>query len=133
MNGGVFWTMRVPKTSVTIHPGAGDARFAASDLAMFDYFTEVNSILRDGSAPIVAATAGVDIRWTGTGERLQVENETADFGGQYENASPLIAWSATNADGYFFSTANSSSTTARHAFTAHMRNSVFHSGPTAPQ
>jgi hypothetical protein len=125
--------MRVPKTSVTIHPGAGDARFAASDLAMFDYFTEVNSILRDGSAPIVAATAGVDIHWMGTGERLKVENDAADFGGQYENASPLIEWSATAADGYFFSTANSSSTTVRHAFTAEVRNGIFHGGPTVLQ
>jgi hypothetical protein len=126
MNGGVFWTMRVPKTSVTIHPGVGDARFAASDLAMFDYFTEVNSILRDGSAPIVAATASVEIHWTGTGERLQVDNDTAGFGGQYENASSMIEWSAENTDGYFFSTVNSSETTVRHAFTAHVRNGVFH-------
>ena len=118
--------MRVPKTSVTIHPGAGDARFTASDLAMFDYFTEVNSILRDGSAPVVAATVSVDIHWMGTGERLKVENDTADFGGQYENASTLIAWSATNADGYFFSTANSSETIVRHAFTAKVRNGVFY-------
>jgi hypothetical protein len=117
--------MPVPKTSVTVHLGAGDAHFTVSDLAMFDYFTNVNSILRDGSAPIVDATASVDIQWTGTGERLQVDNDTAGFGGQYENASGSIEWSAENAEGYFFSTVNSSETTVRHAFTAHVRNGAF--------
>jgi hypothetical protein len=120
--------MPVPKTSVTIHPGGGDAHFTVSDLAMFDYFTEVNSILRDGSAPIIDATASVDIQWTGTGERLQVDNDAAGFGGSYENAgeTATIEWSAENAEGYFFSTNNSSETTVRRAFTAQVRNGVFH-------
>jgi hypothetical protein len=126
VDGGVFWTLPVPKKSVKVKPGRGDAQFTVSDLVMFDYFTEVNSILRDGSAPIVDATASVDIQWTGTGERLKVDNDQAGFGGQYENASTTIEWSAENADGYFFSTANSSMTTVRQAFTAHVRNGVFH-------
>jgi hypothetical protein len=125
VDGGVFWTMPVPKKSAKVKPGRGDAHFIASDLAMFDYFTEVNSILRDGSAPIVDATASVDIQWTGTGERLKVDNGTAGFGGLYENATATIEWSAENAEGYFFSTVNSSQTIVRRAFTAHVRNGVF--------
>jgi hypothetical protein len=117
--------MPVPKTSVTIHPGASDAHFTVSDLAMFDYFTVANAILRTGPDPI-DATASVDIRWTGTGERLQIENDAAGFGGHYKNASATIEWSAENAEGYFFSTVNSSVTTVTHAFTAHVRNGVFH-------
>ena len=80
--------MQVPKKSVKVQ--AGQRVMPTSqphDLAMFDYFTGENAILRDGSAPIVDATASVDIQWTGTGERLQVDNDTAGFGGQYENAS----------------------------------------------
>jgi len=125
MKGGVFWTAPVPNTSVTIHPGAGDAQFTVSDLAMFDYFTEVNSILRDGSAPIVDATASVDIHWAGRGDRLQVKNDAAEFGGAYENATATIEWSASNATGYFFSTVDSGETTVRHAFTAKVRNGAF--------
>jgi hypothetical protein len=117
--------MPVPKKSAKVKPGRGDAHFTVSDLAMFDYFTGENAILRDGSAPIVDATASVDIQWTGTGERLQVDNDTAGFGGAYENASATIEWSAENVQGYFFSTVNSSATTIRHAFTAHVRNGVF--------
>jgi len=124
MDGGVFWTMPVSKKSVTIHPGSGDAHFMFSDLSMFDYFTSVNAILRNGPAPI-AAMASLDIHWTGTGERLQVDNDQAGFGGPYENASATIEWLASTA-GYFFSTVNSSETTVTHAFTAHVRNGVFH-------
>jgi hypothetical protein len=126
INGGVFWTMPVPKTSVKVKPGLGDAHFTFSDLAMFDYFTSVNAILRDGSAPIIGATASVEIHWTGTGERLQVDNDQAGFGGSYEHASATIEWSASNAAGYSFSTANSSEVNITHAFTAHVRNGIFH-------
>jgi hypothetical protein len=117
--------MPVPKTSVTMHPGVGDARFTFSDLAMFDYFTSANAILRDGSAPIVNARASLDIHWTGTGERLKVDNDQAGFGGQYENASGSIEWSAEDAVGYLFSTINSSESNVTHAFTAHVRNGAF--------
>jgi hypothetical protein len=124
-SGGVLWTIPVPKKAVKVKPGRGDANFMLSDLRLFDYFTAANAILRDGSAPILDATASVNIQWTGTGERLQVDNATAGFGGQYENARGSIEWSAENAEGYFFSTVDSSETTVTHAFTAHVRNGVF--------
>ena len=110
---------------MTIRPGRGDAHFTLSDFALFDYFTAVNAILRTGPDPI-DATASVDIQWTGTGERLQVDNDQAGFGGQYERASATIEWSASNDEGYSFSTANSTETTVTHAFTAHVRSGVFH-------
>ena len=117
--------MPVAKKSVKVKPGRGDAHFTVSDLAMFDYFTGDNAILRTGPAPI-DATASVDIQWTGTGARLKVDNDQAGFRGSYENATGSIEWSASNAAGYFFSTANSSPTTVTHAFTAHVRNGVFY-------
>jgi hypothetical protein len=58
---GVFWTMPVPKKSAKVKPGRGDVRFTASDLTLFDYFTNENSILRDGSAPIIGAMASAKI------------------------------------------------------------------------
>ena len=118
--------MPVPNTSVKVKPGRGDAHFTFSDLALFDYFTSVNAILRDGSAPIIDATASVEIQWTGTGERLQVNNDAAGFGGSYGHASATVEWSASNAAGYSFSTVNSSATNVTHAFTAHVRNGVFY-------
>jgi hypothetical protein len=118
--------MPVPKKSVKVRPGRADAHFTFSDLAILDYFTSVNATLRDGSAPIIGATASLDIHWTGTGQRLKIHNDTAGFGGQYEHASATITWSASNDAGYFFSTVDSSEATITHAFTAHVRNGVFH-------
>ena len=125
LDGGVFWTKPVPKTSVRIRPGRGDAHFTLSNVTLLDYFNVVNAILRTGPVPI-DAMASVDIQWTGTGERLRVDNDTAGFGGQYKNANATIEWAVTNAAGYFFSTANSSETNITHAFTAHVRSGVFH-------
>jgi hypothetical protein len=126
IDGGIFWTMPVAKNSVTMHPGAGDAHFTFSALAMFDYFTSVNAILRPPGLVPLDATASVDIHWTGTGERLQVDNDAAGFGGSYERASARVEWSASNAAGYSFSTANSSEVNVTHAFTAEVRNGIFH-------
>jgi hypothetical protein len=128
LNGGIFWTMPVPKKSVKVKPGRGDAHFTFSGLAMFDYFTSVNAILRPPGLVPLDATASLEIRWAGTGERLQVDNDQAEFGGSYERASATIEWSASNAAGYFFSTANSSDINVTHAFTAHVRNGIFHPG-----
>jgi hypothetical protein len=119
LDDGVFWTRPVPDSSITIHPGKGDAHFRLPDFAMLDYFTVVNALFRNGPEP-VSATASVDIGWQGTGERLQVENGDQGFSGQYENASGSIQWSASNADGY------SRNVLVTHAFTAHVRTGVFH-------
>jgi hypothetical protein len=96
--GGVLWTRPVPNTSVIVRPGRGDAHLTWSDFSLFDYFTVANSIFRDGPDPI-DATASIDIHWTGTGDRLQVNNNTAGFGGSNKNASARIEWSASNAAG----------------------------------
>lgn len=121
----MFWTRPIPRNSVTIYPGRGDAAFTFSDFSLFDWFTVVNAILRNGPDPI-RATASLDIRWSGTGERRRVRNDAVGFAGLYENADATIEWSASNEEGYFFSTANSSETHVGHAFTAHVRNGVFY-------
>ena len=126
MDGGIFWTGRVPKTAVQEKLGQRDTRFTLSHVALFDFTTSPNAIFRDGSAPIVDAMANVKIQWMGTGERLKVDNDKAGFGGQYEHAGATIEWSASNAAGYSFSTVNSSEINVTHAFTAHVRNGIFH-------
>jgi hypothetical protein len=93
---------------------------------LFDFTTGPNAILREGSAPILDATANVKIQWRGTGERLKVDNDQAGFGAAYERASATVEWSASNAIGYAFSTMNSNEINFTHAFTAHVRNGIFH-------
>ncbi len=123
--GGVFWTRAVPLTSVTVHPGRGNARFVLEDSPMLDYGSVLNAILLNGAPPI-PATASVEVHWQGTGERLRVNNAAAGFGGQYESALATMEWSASTETGYAFSTANSSETNVVHAFTAHVRTGIFY-------
>ena len=125
LDGGIFWTAAVPRHSIAIHPGQGDATFRLSDFPLLDYFTAANAILRAGPDPL-EATASLDIAWLGTAERMQVENEEQSFMGNYENASASVQWSASNETGYFFSTANSSVTSVTHALTAQLRTGSFH-------
>jgi hypothetical protein len=125
-DGGIFWTGPIPKTSVRLIPGQGGASLTLSDAPLFDFVTGLNTIFRDDSAPIIDATASLEIHWTGTGEQRCVQNDPAGFGGSYEHATATVEWSASNAAGYFFRTINSSETNVTHAFTANVRNGIFH-------
>lgn len=129
MDGGLFWTLRVPEESIEVHPGRGDASFVLSEFSLLDYFTVANAIFRFPAGPDpIPATASLDVEWTGIGEREKVRNEAADFGGQYENAAASLLWSAANEQGYSFSTAGSSETNVTHALVAHVQTGSFHRG-----
>ena len=126
MDGGLFWTSRVPTESVQVDLDNGDASFVLSDFSMLDYFDVGNAIFRMGPSP-VPASASVDIQWAGTGERAEVRDDAKDFAGQYANAGASVQWSAA-ANGYAFSTVNSSETNVAHAFIARLRTGSFHRG-----
>lgn len=115
----------MPRHSIAVHPGQGNARFHLSDFSLLDYIDVVNAILRVGPDPL-PASASVDIAWSGTGERTQVKNVEQGFAGNYENANASVQWSASNGAGYAFSTANSSEVSVTHAFTAQLRTGSFH-------
>ncbi|MDX1614703.1 MAG: hypothetical protein R3300_10375 [Candidatus Promineifilaceae bacterium] len=96
-----------------------------TDISLLDYFTVLNALVRSGPDP-VPSKASVNIHWQGTGERLDVVNDEQRFSGNYENANAGVHWSASNEDGYRFSTANSSDVHVAHAFTVKMRSGAFH-------
>jgi hypothetical protein len=122
---GVFWTLPVPEKPVRVRPGQGDARFTLTEAFHTDYFNILNALFRTGPLPL-DARASFDIRWTGTREQRQVNNDTAGFRAEYTNTTATIDWSAANDAGYVFSTANSSETNVTHAFTARVQSGVFH-------
>ena len=65
--------------------------------------------------------------WTGTGQRLKINHDTAGFEGQYGHASTAITWSVSNDAGYFFGTVDSSEINVTHVSTVDVRNGVFRS------
>jgi hypothetical protein len=58
-----------------------------TDVFHSDYFNVVNALFRTGPLPL-DASASLDIRWTGTGEQRQVDNDTAGFRAEYTNMQP---------------------------------------------
>lgn len=123
-DGGVFWTSIIPTSSSKIQPGAGNAEFTLNNSDMLDFIDVVNAIFRNGPAP-VPTKASVDIKWSGTGERIKVDNDELGFAGQYENATATINWSVEN-NSLFYDTANSSEVNITHAYTAKVRNGSFY-------
>jgi hypothetical protein len=108
---------------VHIHPGRGEAHFRLRNYPLFDFTDVANAIFRTEPGKIFPARTSLDMRWHGTGERQKVREDT--FRGVYENAIGAIDWSASNTNGYFFDTQDSSERHVTHAFTAYIRNGVF--------
>jgi len=92
---GLFWTMRLPSTSVQVNPGAGRAIYKADNLEMEDYGDFGSAI---GGNPGVPATVSFEVRWSGVGERLNIKDESARFGGEFVRGNAQMAWSAIAGD-----------------------------------
>ena len=120
--GGLFWTANVPKKSVSVQGGRGDAVFDL-DLDLFDFFDVANAVGRAGP-PRERARAEVRIEWDGTGERVRLRNEDAGFFGRFERSDAHVSWRAENLDsGYSFETGDEQVIT--HAFIARVRSGYF--------
>lgn len=109
--------------TVHVPPGRGGARLRAV-LGLSDYFDLPAALFHEGKAPL-AAEADVDIRWEDAGEQAHVENSSDGFTADYRSATAKLTWSATNSDGYEFSTEDSTDVHVAHAFTAVLRSGRF--------
>jgi len=87
--------MRLPSNSVQVNPGAGRATYKADNLEIEDYGDFGNAL---GGSPGVPATVSFEVRWSGVGERLNIKDESARFGGEFVRGSAQMAWSATVGD-----------------------------------
>jgi hypothetical protein len=88
---GLFWTIPVPKDSITIDLDAGTAQFALANVALKDFGTLVNDLLHGPSVP---ATATFKVNWAGVIKRVKVSNEAAGFAGQFVVTHATMAYTA---------------------------------------
>jgi hypothetical protein len=99
---GLFWTVPLPASSVDVRLGAGEARYHATDLAMFDFFDIPNALFRFESPPWVGASASFDIRWSGpVTDRSPVSGPPGSTGEVLMNQATMT-WSARNDLGFRF-------------------------------
>jgi hypothetical protein len=88
---GLFWTMAIPSNSVFTNPGAGEAVYRVSNLAIQDY-GDFNNALGGGVG--TPAIVSFEVRWSGVDQRLNIKNPDARFGGEFVRGSARMEWSA---------------------------------------
>jgi len=77
--------------SVRVNPGAGEAIYKVSNLAVEDYGTLDNAI---NGLPGVPATVSFEVRWSGVDDRLNIKDRDAGFGGEFVRGRAQMRWSA---------------------------------------
>jgi hypothetical protein len=121
---GVFWTIEVDGHSVKVSPGSGTATMDVQNVALVDAFTVANALFGDPST-FVPATASYHVEWGGVIRRYQARNDSDRFAGTFvDTASATIEWSATNAQGFRFTSTPGSSQFV-YGLIGHERNGVF--------
>ena len=88
---GLFWTMAIPPDSVLTNPGAGDAIYKVSNLQIADFGDFNHALGGDAGVP---ASVSFEVRWSGVGQRVNIKNPDARFGGEYVRGSAQMEWSA---------------------------------------
>jgi hypothetical protein len=112
----------LPDSAVHVDGVSGKAEMHVSGLAIEDYF-KLSNALAEG--PSVDATVSFDVTWSGpVTQRLNVQDATHTFAGEYAVNQATVAWSGSNANGFSFHSATS---TSLFAETAHERNGIFFS------
>ena len=119
---GLFWTIRIPDSSVAANLGRGAASYRLSGLELEDFGSLPNA-LRDG--PSVPATVSFDVDWSGVVERGTTKDTTHRFQLAFVRTGATIHWSGESSLGSFQST---SVTKVNFAQIAHETNGVFFGG-----
>jgi hypothetical protein len=124
---GLFWTIPLSASSVSINMGAGRAAMAASDLVIRDFFNIPNALFRLQSPASVSATVSFEITWNGpVTDRVEVNDPATGFAAEFFHNQAASVWTATNQSGFSF-VANPS-TTSVFAELGQLRNGVFFTG-----
>ena len=100
----------------------------ASNLALEDYFNIPNALFRFQDPVEVDAAVSFDISWSGPiTDRSSVDDAGNGFSGDFLLNQATMTWSASNADGFSF-TSDPSGTSSVFAQLGHMQNGVFFGG-----
>jgi len=120
---GLFWTVAVPESSISVDFAAGTASFQVSDLDVEDYHDVVNALL-DG--PSVEASVSWNIQWAHPLGRTKIRDASTGFAGDFVQNMAQIAWSGQTETAQFVADPASTSVN-EFSLLAHERNGVFFS------
>lgn len=88
---GVFWTIPLPPDAVSVDFEHATATMKLSNVALNDYFTIVNALVRQagisGVGPFgpaaIPATASCELRWSGVVRQVHLQETSGGFRGQF--------------------------------------------------
>jgi len=120
---GLFWTVPVPESSISVNFAAGTASFQVNNLAVEDYHDVVNALL-DG--PSVEANVSWNIQWAHPLGRTKIRDASTGFAGDFVQNMAQIAWTGQTDTAQFVADPASTSVN-EFSLLAHERNGVFFS------
>jgi hypothetical protein len=116
--------VRIPRSAVNVHFGAGKARYAMTDMAMPDYFSIPNALFRFLDPVSIPAVTTFDIRFRGPiTERTHIHDADVGFEGTFLLNEATMTWSASTEDGWSF--VSDPETTSAFSMLGKERNGVF--------
>jgi hypothetical protein len=117
----------IPDSDVQVNLGAGRAEMHVQNLPTDDYFKLPNA-LADG--PEIDATISFDVVWSiPISRRLNFQNSTAidPFAGEFVENQATVSWSASNENGFSFTSNPGNASTSVDVFNelSHVSNGIF--------
>lgn len=120
---GLFWTVAVPESSISVHFAAGKASFQVDHLGVEDYHDVVNALL-DG--PSVEASVSWNIQWSHPLGRTKIRDAGTGFAGDFVQNMAQIQWTGQTDTAQFVADPASTSVN-EFSLLAHERNGAFFS------
>jgi hypothetical protein len=91
---GLFWTVPIPASGVSVDLDSGTASMRADDVVVWDY-TQIANAIATNAPPPLPATISFRVQWSGNAGRVPVRNSAQGFSGDFIRNTARIAWSAT--------------------------------------
>lgn len=103
---GLFWTVPIPSSSVSIDVGAATAEYTLSNVHTLDFGTFQNDLEHGPSVP---AAISFNVKWSGKKKKFQLRDAATGFRGEFVNTGATIECSVVEAAQSFVSDAASTS------------------------
>jgi hypothetical protein len=97
---GLFWTIPIASSAISVDPGIGQARLHADNVAVTDFHNALIAIgLQPPPPEPLPSHVSFDVRWSGGGHRQKIRDQTFGFTGQYVAGPSTISFTASNDGG----------------------------------
>jgi hypothetical protein len=123
----LFWTIPIASSAIDVDPGSGNARLHAEDVPVTDFHNFLIAVGLSQPPPVpLPSHVSFDVRWSGTGTRQKIRDETFGFTGHYVNSNATISFTASNDGGdVIYSSVATGQYNVGQPGVGHERNGVF--------